>query len=242
MRPLPPTTGRADYVYGDVRSYAPGGFSEQASGMSIGKSLAIGAVGAVAACGLSAVMWAAMQRRREENKPINRARRQLEGWTYQLRSDERVAPAGGASALALVGSVLLARALVASRERSAAEAAAAQAGTVAHGIAAAGLKTAAAALNAAAASLQAASENPPISISGWSGDRSLRCLDTWPRAARIGSDRRARAPVGRPSGRPPWASASAGWPCWAPAGYLIWRLLNRPEPQSQTWQIEPSRQ
>ncbi len=26
------------------------------------------------------------------------------------------------------------------------------------------------------------------------------------------------------------------------AGYLIWRLLNRPEPQPQTWHIEPSRQ
>ncbi len=104
-------TGATSYGYGDVRAYAPGGYSEQASGMSIGKSVAIGALGAVAACGLSAVVWTAVQRRREENKPINRARRQLEGWGTQIRSDERVAPAGGASALALVGSVLLARAL-----------------------------------------------------------------------------------------------------------------------------------
>jgi hypothetical protein len=235
-------TGRPGYVYGDVRSYAPGGFSEQASGMSLGKSLAIGAVGAVAACGLSAVLWKSMERRREENRPINRARRQLEGWGTQLRSDERVAPAGGASALALVGSVLLARALVASRERSAAEAAAAQAAPAAQGIAAAGLKTAAAALNAAAASLQAASENPPNldlgMVRGSLSEMSRHLAES--SSDRLGSARESTGWAPVPSA--PMGVGIGGLAVLGAAGYLIWRLLNRSEPQSQTWQIEPSRQ
>ncbi|MBV9359551.1 MAG: hypothetical protein JO023_28920 [Chloroflexi bacterium] len=230
-------TGATSYGYGDMRAYAPGGYSEQASGMSIGKSLAIGGLGAVAACGVSAVVWTVVQRRREDNKPINRARRQLEGWGSQLRSDERVAPAGGASALALVGSVLLARALMANRDRSAAEAAA-QAAPAAQGIAAAGLKTAAAALTAAAASLQAASENPPNLDLGMVREMSRHLADS-------GSDRwgAARESVGAaPVPAAPMGVGIGGLAVLGAAAYLIWRLLNRPEPQPQTWHIEPSRQ
>jgi hypothetical protein len=235
-------TGATTYGYGDMRGHAPGAHSEQTSGMSIGTSLAIGALGAVAACGVSAVVWTAAQRRREENKPINRARRQLEGWGTQLRSDERVAPAGGASALALVGSVLLARALMAQRERWAAEAAAAQAAPAAQGIAAAGLKTAAAALTAAAASLQAASENPPNLDLGLVRD-SLSEVSR--HLADSGSDRlgAARDRVGgSPVPAAPIGVGIGGLAVLGAAGYLIWRLLNRPEPQPQTWHIEPSRQ
>jgi hypothetical protein len=213
-------------VSGSMRAFAPAAFSGQRPLPAVGTGIA---AFVAAAGGVATGIWF-VTRQRARNRPVDRLRRQARGLVQTASSQvpdvDVPAPAGGAgAALALVGSVLLARVLLGRRGSDSDMDTDAGPGGGAR----------------AAAAARAAELSQSALGSARAGWRRVPMTGLAERGSALADAARDTARDRAPRSAAPVGIGLGGAAALAAVGYLVWRWLTRDQSQPPSWQIDTSR-